>query len=119
MSQAARQELEDFWGQRLKDAKLRLDLARNYLNEVQSDLKSGSIPSPDRHHAYQHALRAEILAVKCFRRVLDTFNALSWRRKRDSNPRASYPANGFQDRRLRPLGHSSISKLSDFPITCN
>jgi DNA invertase Pin-like site-specific DNA recombinase len=32
-----------------------------------------------------------------------------WRRKRDSNPRVSYPTNGFQDRRLRPLGHSSTS----------
>jgi site-specific DNA recombinase len=31
----------------------------------------------------------------------------NWRRKRDSNPRVSYPTNGFQDRRLRPLGHSS------------
>src|SRR5579864_9398894 len=37
-----------------------------------------------------------------------------WRRKRDSNPRASYPANGFQDRRFQPLTHSSISKLPDF-----
>lgn len=32
---------------------------------------------------------------------------LNWRRKRDSNPRATYAANGFQDRRLQPLGHSS------------
>ncbi len=30
-----------------------------------------------------------------------------WRRKRDSNPRASHPANGFQDRRFQPLTHSS------------
>src|SRR5437879_6915531 len=36
-----------------------------------------------------------------------------WRRKRDSNPRASYPANGFQDRRLQPLGHSSASNLAN------
>ena len=36
-------------------------------------------------------------------RVLSTW----WRRKRDSNPRVSHPTNGFQDRRLRPLGHSS------------
>lgn len=35
-----------------------------------------------------------------------------WRRKRDSNPRASCPANGFQDRRLQPLGHSSASKCT-------
>ncbi len=33
----------------------------------------------------------------------------NWRRKRDSNPRGPYDPNGFQDRRLRPLGHSSIS----------
>ncbi len=31
----------------------------------------------------------------------------NWRRKRDSNPRTSFPVNGFQDRRLQPLGHSS------------
>jgi hypothetical protein len=37
----------------------------------------------------------------------------NWRRKRDSNPRASYPANGFQDRRLQPLGHSSAPNLAD------
>src|SRR5579871_2680259 len=38
---------------------------------------------------------------------------LFWRRKRDSNPRASYPANGFQDRRFQPLTHSSKSNLAD------
>ena len=31
-----------------------------------------------------------------------------WRRKRDSNPRNPFEFNGFQDRRLKPLGHSSI-----------
>ena len=31
-----------------------------------------------------------------------------WRRDWDSNPGASFPANGFQDRRLRPLGHPSV-----------
>ena len=30
-----------------------------------------------------------------------------WRRKRDSNPRTSFPVNGFQDRRYQPLTHSS------------
>ena len=38
-----------------------------------------------------------------------------WRRKRDSNPRATFAANGFQDRRLQPLGHSSISNCTEFP----
>lgn len=36
-----------------------------------------------------------------------------WRRKRDSNPRTSHPVNGFQDRRLQPLGHSSIFKVAN------
>src|SRR5262245_23019843 len=31
-----------------------------------------------------------------------------WRRERDSNPRARFRANGFQDRRLKPLGHLSV-----------
>src|SRR5579863_3632155 len=30
-----------------------------------------------------------------------------WRRRRDSNPRGPFEPNGFQDRRLQPLGHSS------------
>ena len=33
--------------------------------------------------------------------------AWSWRREWDSNPRYSCPYSGFQDRRLRPLGHPS------------
>src|SRR5918993_4068500 len=31
-----------------------------------------------------------------------------WRRERDSNPRKPFDFNGFQDRRLKPLGHLSI-----------
>ena len=34
-----------------------------------------------------------------------------WRRKRDSNPRNPSGFNGFQDRRIKPLSHSSIPKL--------
>ena len=34
-----------------------------------------------------------------------------WRRKRDSNPRVSFPTNGFQDRRVQPLCHSSATPL--------
>jgi hypothetical protein len=32
-----------------------------------------------------------------------------WRRERDSNPRAPFEANGFQDRRFQPLTHPSWS----------
>ena len=35
-------------------------------------------------------------------------NQKEWRRERDSNPRARFRANGFQDRRLKPLGHLSV-----------
>src|SRR4051812_4246411 len=41
----------------------------------------------------------------------------NWRRKRDSNPRTSYPVNGFQDRRLQPLGHSSAFHRTRFRYT--
>ncbi len=40
-----------------------------------------------------------------------------WRRDWDSNPGTSFPANGFQDRRLRPLGHPSkldLTRLDNF-----
>src|SRR4029079_15461394 len=43
----------------------------------------------------------------------------NWRRERDSNPRASYPANGFQDRRFQPLTHSSADfSLPDQDPAC-
>ena len=38
------------------------------------------------------------------------------RRKRDSNPRSARTDNGFQDRRIRPLCHSSGRKISIFLI---
>ena len=31
-----------------------------------------------------------------------------WRRERDLNPRTGHPVSGFQDRRLKPLGHPSL-----------
>ena len=36
----------------------------------------------------------------------------AWRRRRDSNPRYRFRHNGFQDRRLQPLGHSSVRHKS-------
>ncbi len=46
------------------------------------------------------------------RRADGAGNVPSWRRKRDSNPRYSFPYCGFQDRRLKPLGHSSTHHRS-------
>ena len=61
--------------------------------------------APDLHERLaEHRFRIDQRAAKSF---------IFWRRKRDSNPRASYPANGFQDRRLQPLGHSSILKVAN------
>src|SRR6266849_467243 len=46
-----------------------------------------------------------------------------WRRRRDSNPRDPFEPNGFQDRRIQPLTHSSVSKynlqqlLAEFLLT--
>ena len=37
---------------------------------------------------------------------------VEWRRERDSNPRPGFPGCGFQDRRLRPLGHPSAQQES-------
>ena len=42
-----RKTLEDLWHQRLKNANLRLDFARNYVNEVKRDLLSPDIPAAD------------------------------------------------------------------------
>jgi hypothetical protein len=39
-----------------------------------------------------------------------------WRRRGDSNPRDPFESNGFQDRRLQPLGHSSVFNSNVF---CN
>src|SRR5262249_28019571 len=40
------------------------------------------------------------------------FVSEDWRRGGDSNPRARFRANGFQDRRLKPLGHPSALRDS-------
>lgn len=74
--QSTRQELENQWGKRLEDAKFRLDLASKYVKEIERDLKAGMIPPPDGHNAYQYALRAETLAIKHYRVVLNTLSVL-------------------------------------------
>ena len=52
------------------------------------------------------------LAITCWRQATWPMTALGWRRGRDSNPWKPFDFNGFQDRRLKPLGH--LSAL-DFP----
>jgi hypothetical protein len=43
--------------------------------------------------------------------------SVKWRRERDSNPRNPSGFNGFQDRRLKPLGHlSSVREIARIPL---
>jgi hypothetical protein len=79
--QPSRQQLEDEWRQRALDAKLRLQLARDYVREVQRDLQRGSVPAADGNFAQQHALRAENLALRHYRDVLRTLADLVVRGK--------------------------------------
>ena len=71
-----RQDLENLWRARLKEAELRLRLARTYVREIQADQSLACLRSPDGTFAYQRALRLEVLAVAHYRRVLQIFSDL-------------------------------------------
>ena len=64
------QALEELWKQRLTDAKLRLDFARNFVCELVHDLPLLEISNADGHFAYQRAIRAETAALREYARVL-------------------------------------------------
>ena len=70
-----RQESEELWRNRLASAKLRLDFARNYLNEVQRDFPIDDT-SPDGQYAFRRALRAENVALAEFHRLLRIYTDL-------------------------------------------
>ena len=83
----------------------------------------------------RHCCRTALTVLQASRMSLDgqdgkcAFYSIEWIRKRwDSNPRYGFPHAGFQDRFLKPLGHSSIrSKAGLFgrlletglPCRCN
>ena len=73
---ATRQELESLWRDRVRDAKIRLDLARSYLEEVRQDRGSGAIPAADGDDAYRRALQADREALTELARVLRIFTEL-------------------------------------------
>ena len=56
----------------------------------------------------------EALSRECASSLIARRRALdrAWRRERDSNPRAPFGANGFQDRRFQPLTHPSARNLA-------
>jgi hypothetical protein len=67
--------------------------------------------------AYVHATHEPIVAANSPRfnrpkRNSHKLNQIPWRRKRDSNPREPFDSNGFQDRRIQPLCHSSVFYLT-------
>ena len=71
-----RQALEDLWRQRLKDVKLRLDFARNYMRETRRDFSLGDIPERVELLAYARALGAETSALVEYHRVLGIYTNL-------------------------------------------
>ena len=68
--------MEDRWRDCVRDAQLRLAVARNSVTELHRDLESGHIPSLDGTFAYQKALRIETMALAEFCRVLRIFTDL-------------------------------------------
>lgn len=73
MADVDRPALEALWRNRLKDARLRLDFARNYVTEIQRDFSSNELPSPDGHYALGKALRGETAALREYHRILRIF----------------------------------------------
>ena len=69
------EELEQHWRSRLADAKLRLDFATNYLNEVRQDFEIKD-PSPDGQFSCERAIRAQNVALAEYTRILRTFTDL-------------------------------------------
>jgi len=67
-------KLELLW-RRLEDAKLRMDFAHNYLNEIRQDRAAGALPSPDGQHAHLRALNEQQVAVKNYFSALEDFRA--------------------------------------------
>lgn len=70
-----RKALEDLWWRRLNDAKLRVDFARNHMNEVHRDYPSG--PESDHVFARQQALREENFARAEYNRILGIYTDLT------------------------------------------
>jgi hypothetical protein len=63
-----REALEELWFRRVIDARLRLDDARDYLQEVVRDFPSNTTSSSD-PFAYQKAVNAENSALREYARV--------------------------------------------------
>jgi len=77
MPDPTRQTLEALWRSRVTDAKLRLEFARLFLKEVQTDLAANVVPMADGQFAFRQALRAENAALAEYNRVLRIYTDLT------------------------------------------
>lgn len=93
-AESDREALEELWRQRVKDAKLRVDFARIYREEIARDFPAKE-RNADGHFAHQRALTAENLALEEYDRILRIYTNLivngilpdpnEWRKARDTN----------------------------------
>ena len=74
MVSATQADLEEQLRRRLRDARLRIDLCRAYVQKVEGNGGTG-IPSRDSGYAYRRALRAENHALREFTRLLQSYSA--------------------------------------------
>lgn len=74
MGSPDRSALETLWRQRLADARLRVEFARNYYREVKQDFAAGGISVPVERFALDQALRTETAALAEYGRILTIFN---------------------------------------------
>jgi hypothetical protein len=69
-SPSDRNSLAELWRRRVEETGLRLDFARNFLEEVQRDVAAHAVPAADGTLSYQRALCAQNVAAVEFGRVL-------------------------------------------------
>ena len=85
-------------------------------DRVRGSLASRGTRSPGKRAVQSHAYRAREIFPPGREQAADSVK--KWRRGRDSNPWKPFGFNGFQDRRLKPLGHLSVTPVSTrAPIT--
>ena len=70
-----RKVLEEFWLERLNDAKVRLDFVRNYVDEVRYDLSTGVIRE-DVEKFSNKSMRLQGFALEKYCRVLRIYTDL-------------------------------------------
>ena len=70
-------ELQALWKKQLEAAEQELERARVDVKNFKAEIQSGKIRTSDVHYAYQHALRAENLALSKYAKILIIVNDLT------------------------------------------